>query len=66
MNAVDGRTRGDLYRSIVLAYNTEVMARQKRLKSIDRYLPRKKSDPEEGARKVLAMFKRLAAKQGET
>ena len=56
--------KGDRERLIALAHQTEVMARQKTLRNLAHYLKEpKKQTPEQGARKVLAMMKRIKAKQ---
>lgn len=57
-----GRTKGDRDRIVTLAHQTEVMARQKTLKPLAKYLepPKTKAKPESA---VLAMMRRLKAKQ---
>lgn len=59
-----GRAKGERDRLVALAHQIEAMARQKVLKPLSKYLEEpKKQAPDDGARKVLAMMKRLKAKQ---
>jgi hypothetical protein len=58
------KSKGDTERLIALAHQTEAMARQKILRPLAKYLEEpKKQTPDQGARKVLAMMKRLKEKQ---
>lgn len=59
-----GRAKGDRDRLIALAHQIEAMARQKILKALPKYLEvPKKLTPDQGAKKVLEMMKRLKEKQ---
>jgi len=58
-----GRLQGQHNRDLALAYHIEVFARQKSLRALSHYLQAEKKAPENGASKVLSMFKRLAAKE---
>jgi hypothetical protein len=61
-----GRARGDQERIIALAYQTEVFARTKALKPLDKYLTPTKRTPKGGSSEVLAMLRRAKAKQDAT
>lgn len=58
-----GRARGEQERVIALAWQTEVFARTKALKPLDKYLNPAKRAPKGGASEVLAMLRRAKAKQ---
>jgi hypothetical protein len=59
-----GKLKGERDRLIALAHQVEAMARQKILRPLAKYLEEpKKQTPDQGARKVLAMMKRLKEKQ---
>jgi len=58
-----GRAQGERERIIVLAHQTEMMARQKTLKPLEKYLDSAKSTRKGGSSEVLAMLRRAKAKQ---
>ena len=58
-----GRSLGHQERLIALAHQIEVMARQKNLKPLAKYMAPEKPARKSGAGDVLAMAKRLKAKQ---
>jgi hypothetical protein len=62
---MSGRIKGDQDRILILAHQTEIMARQKKIKALSHYLKTEKQNANDGAAKVLALFKRLAAKDGK-
>ena len=57
---MQGRTKGDQDRILILAHQVEMMARQKTLKALSHYLKTEKKSAESGAAKVLALFKFVA------
>jgi hypothetical protein len=61
---MQGRIKGDQDRILILAHQTEMMARQKTLKALSHYLKTEKKSADDGAAKVLALFNRLAIKAG--
>lgn len=64
MIVMRGRQKGDTERLLATAHQTEAMARQKILKPLSHYLKEpKKQSPDEGAKKVLAMMKRIKTRQ---
>lgn len=58
-----GRSRGHQERILLLAHQTESMARQKTLKPFNHYLPKPSRPPEAGAAAVLAKLRKLKARQ---
>lgn len=58
-----GCARRERERVIVLAHQIEAMARQRTLRSIDHYLKPAKQRQRSGARDMIAMFKRMKARQ---
>lgn len=56
-----GRAKGNQERIIVLAHQTELFAREKRLKPISSYLRRLAPSVPQNA-EVISMFERMAAK----
>lgn len=59
-----GRARGQQERIIILAHQTESMARQKTLKAVKHYLPKAEKTPKPtGTRGLVEMFKRIKARQ---
>lgn len=61
-----GRARGHQERIIILAHQTESMARQKTLKAIKHYLPKpERKAKADGASGVLAMLRRMKGRQSE-
>ena len=57
-----GRLQGQHNRDLALAYHIEVFARQKALRALSHYLETDKQASENGASKVLSLFRRMAAK----
>lgn len=62
---MQGRIKGDQERILILAHQVEMMARQKTLKALSHYLKTEKQNANDGASRVLALFNRLAAKDGK-
>jgi hypothetical protein len=62
---VKGALKGERERIIVLAHQTEAMARQKTLRPVEKYLTPPKAKSKDGGADVLAMMRRLAAKQAK-
>lgn len=58
-----GRARGNRERIIILAHQVEAMARQKRLKPLEKYLEPPKPKSKGGASELLAKLRRFKAKQ---
>jgi hypothetical protein len=59
-----GRIKGDQHRTLILAHHIEMMARQKTLRAVSHYLVSEKQSVDDGAARVLALFKRLDKKGG--
>lgn len=61
MNIIHGRAKGYQERVVIQAHQSEVMARQKKLKPLKSYLASKKKVSADGSGDVLAMFEKMAA-----
>lgn len=55
--------KGDQERILILAHQIEMMARQPTLRALPHYLASEKRSADQGATKVLAMFRRLAERK---
>jgi hypothetical protein len=60
---MQGRIKGEQERITILAHQVEWMARERVLRSPAHYLTTEKQHAEQGAAKVLALFKRLAERK---
>lgn len=58
-----GRSRGNQERILILAHQSAMMARQERLRPLSAYLDPPKAARKTGASAVLAMLRRMKAKQ---
>lgn len=58
-----GRIKGEQERILTLAHQIEMFARQKTIRALSHYLATEKENAEQGAAKVLALFKRLAERK---
>ncbi len=58
-----GRSRGHQERIILLAHQTEMMARQKTLKPVKHYMPKSQAAQTGGAAALLAKFRLIKARQ---
>jgi hypothetical protein len=57
-----GRIKGDQERILTLAHQVEMFARQKSLRALSHYLETEQQKADNGAAKVLSLFRRLAEK----
>jgi hypothetical protein len=62
---MQGRIKGEQERILTLAHQIEMFARQKTLRALSHYLETEKQKTENGAAKVLSLFRRLAEKGKE-
>lgn len=61
---MQGREEGEQERTIILAHQIEMMARQKQLRGVQHYLPKSAAAArEEGSASVLAMLRRFKERQ---
>lgn len=60
-----GRIKGEQERILTLAHQIEMFARQKTIRALSHYLTSEKDKAQEGASKVLALFKRLAERKNQ-